>query len=313
MDWGRVLYTVAWVGLPMGIGVQLLHNPPKDPRLYLAYPLFGLLFAWALLQEPRKAPKLLTHALGAYLVFEAWRAGREYFVVGFWSPALYLLAAFAYPLPYALAAGAFWGGLLVLLPLLLGQGGFPFPHYALAQPVLLALSLLLARFREYYGQVRFWREQALTCPLTGLPNRRALEMALEREAARVERGERPFSLVLMDLDDFKKFNDERGHPEGDRLLKEVARYLKEHVRQGDLVGRWGGEEFALLLPATDPLQAERLSERLREGLKALGVSASFGVAGYRGDLEELYRRADEALYRAKEKGKDRVMRATREG
>ncbi|WP_337844279.1 GGDEF domain-containing protein [Thermus sp.] len=313
MDWGRLLYAVAWIGLPVGMGVQLLYNPPQDPRLYLAYPFFGLLFAWGLLQGPKWAPRILTHALGAYLLFEAWRAGDDYFVVAFWSPTLYLLAAFAYPLPLALAAGAFWGGLLVLLPLLRGQGGFPFGHYAAAQPILLALTLLLARFQEYYGQVRFWREQALTCPLTGLPNRRALEMALEREAARVERGERPFSLVLLDLDDFKKVNDERGHPEGDWLLKEVARYLKDHVRQGDLVGRWGGEEFAILLPATDSLRAERQAERLREGLKALGVTASFGVAGYRGDLQDLFRRADEALYRAKAQGKDRVVRSTSEG
>lgn len=166
----------------------------------------------------------------------------------------------------------------------MGRGGptWPWGHFALSQPVLLVLTLLLARFRELYGQVRFWRERALTCPLTGLPNRRALEMALEREAARVERGEKPFSLVLLDLDDFKRVNDERGHKEGDRLLKAVAQYLKGHVRQGDLVGRWGGEEFALLLPETDPNQAERLAERLREGLLRLGVSGSFGVAGTRG-------------------------------
>lgn len=75
----------------------------------------------------------------------------------------------------------------------LGRGGptWPWGHFASSQPVLLALTLLLARFRELYGQVRFWRERALTCPLTGLPNRRALEMALEREAARVERGGPP--------------------------------------------------------------------------------------------------------------------------
>lgn len=188
--------------------------------------------------------------------------------------------------------------------------GFFYGHFALAQPVLLALTLLLARFPELYGQVRFWREQALTDPLTGLPNRRALEMAMEREAARVERGAVPFSLVLVDLDDFKRINDERGHPEGDRLLREVGRYLVAHVRRGDLVGRWGGEEFALLLPETNPLQAERLAERLREGVKGLGVTASFGVAGYLGDLQDLYRRADRALYRAKAGGKDRVERHT---
>jgi diguanylate cyclase (GGDEF)-like protein len=191
--------------------------------------------------------------------------------------------------------------------------GFPYGHYAFSQPVLLALTLLLARFREFYGQARFWREQALTCPLTGLPNRRALEMALEREAARVERGEKPFALILLDLDDFKRVNDERGHQEGDGLLRRVAQYLKSHVRQGDLVGRWGGEEFVVLLPATDLPGAERLAERLREGIAALGVTASFGVALYQGDLQGLFLRADQALYQAKALGKNRVARASEPG
>jgi diguanylate cyclase (GGDEF)-like protein len=308
----RALYLLAWIGLPLGVGLQLLARPPRGWEDW-AYPLFGLLFLAALRQGPKRAPRLLVHTLGAYLLFETARAREAWWMVGFWSPSLYLLSAFAYPLPWALLAGAFWGGALVLFPLWVGQGpGLAYGHFALAQPVLLALTLLLARFRELYGQVRFWREQALTDPLTGLPNRRALEMALEREAARVERGEEPFSLVLLDLDDFKKVNDEKGHPEGDRLLREVGRYLVAHVRKGDLVGRWGGEEFALLLPKTPGEQAVHLVGRLREGLRELGVTASFGVATYRGDLPDLYRRADQALYRAKEKGKDQVARSTPE-
>jgi diguanylate cyclase (GGDEF)-like protein len=314
MDPVRFLYLLTWVGLILGVGVQLSYRPLQDPRLYLVYLLFGLLFLWAFFQGPRRAPRVLVHALGAYLLFEAWRSGEAYWGAGFWSPALYLLAAFAYPLPWALGVGAFWGGLLVLLPLFAGQGmGFPYGHYAFSQPVLLALTLLLARFREFYGQARFWQEQALTCPLTGLPNRRALEMALEREAARVERGEKPFALILLDLDDFKRVNDERGHQEGDGLLRRVAQYLKTHVRQGDLVGRWGGEEFVVLLPATDLLGAERLAERLREGIAALGVTASFGVALYQGDLQGLFLRADQALYQAKALGKNRVARASEPG
>ncbi|GAA6754832.1 diguanylate cyclase [Thermus sp. 2.9] len=310
----RLLYWSAWFGLPLGIGLQLLWYPPETLGLWLAYGVFALYFLFALTRGPRRAPKFLVHGLGAYLLFELWRAQEDGWVVGYWSPALYLVAAFAYPVPWALAASLFWGALLLLAPPLWGRELGPYyAHFALSQPVLLALTLLLARFREFYGRTRFWREQALTCPLTGLPNRRALEMALEREAARVERGGKPFSLVLLDLDDFKRVNDEKGHPEGDRLLKEVARYLVAHVRQGDLVGRWGGEEFAILLPETDALQATRLAERLREGLKALGTTASFGVASYRGDLETLYRKADEALYRAKRGGKDRVARYTDQG
>ena len=139
---------------------------------------------------------------------------------------MHLLLAFAYPLPLALALGLLWAALLSAFALWAAGGPtWPWGHFASSQPVLLALTLLLARFRELYGQVRFWRERALTCPLTGLPNRRALEMALEREAARVERGGPPFALVLVDLDGFKRVNDEGGHSDGDRYLRRVARAL----------------------------------------------------------------------------------------
>ncbi|MGC8966847.1 MAG: GGDEF domain-containing protein [Thermus sp.] len=308
----RLLYGASWLGALLAMGLQLRYLPPVGPLLP-AYALFALAFLLALWRGPKGAPRVLVHALGAYLLFELWRSGEGWWVVGFWSPALYPLAAFAYPPAWALRVGGLWALALVLAPWALGrERGFLYAHFALSQLVLLALTLLLARFRELHGQARFWKEQALTDPLTGLPNRRALEMALEREAARVERGARPFSLVLLDLDDFKRINDEKGHKEGDRVLQEVARYLKTHVRKGDLAGRWGGEEFALLLPETDPLRAERLAERIREALASTGIAASFGVAGYRGDLEDLFRRADRALYKAKSWGKNRVARDTEE-
>ncbi|MEZ0347608.1 MAG: GGDEF domain-containing protein, partial [Thermus sp.] len=221
----RGLYWASWLGLLLGMVLQVHFFPPVGLEA-LAYPLFGFVFALALSHGPRGAPRILVHAVGAYLLFEVVRVPEAWSLVGFWSPALYLLAAFAYPLPWALGVGGCWALALGVAPrVFFGAWEFPYAHFALSQPVLLALVLLLARFRELHGQVRFWREQALTCPLTGLPNRRALEMALEREAARVERGGKPFSLVLLDLDDFKRVNDEKGHPEGDRLLKEVARYL----------------------------------------------------------------------------------------
>jgi len=282
--------------------------PPQGLEVLL-YCLFILSALWALSRGPKLAPRFLLHPLGAYLLFEMWRVGDSWPLAGFFTPALYLLAGFAYP-PWSLGylLGAFWGGVFVLAPLVWGRSLDFWPHFAVGQIVLLSLTFLLARFRELHGQMRFWREQALTCPLTGLPNRRALEMALEREAARVERGEAPFALVLLDLDDFKQVNDTCGHQEGDRLLKEVAQYLVTHVRQGDLVGRWGGEEFALLLPKTPGEEAMQVAERLRQGLKRLGVTGSFGVAVYEGDLKDLFQKADRALYLAKEGGKDRVER-----
>ncbi|UZX16674.1 GGDEF domain-containing protein [Thermus sp. PS18] len=306
---GRFFYLASWVGMALGLLLQMRMFPPRGLEVLL-YCLFILSALWALSRGPKLAPRLLLHPLGAYLLFEMWRVGDSWPLVGFFSPALYLLAGLAYP-PWSLGhlLGAFWGGVLVLTPLLLGRDLDFWPHFAVSQMILVGLTFLLVRFRELHGQMRFWREQALTCPLTGLPNRRALEMALEREAARVERGEAPFALVLLDLDDFKQVNDTYGHQEGDRLLKEVAQYLVAHVRQGDLVGRWGGEEFALLLPKTPGEEAVQVAERLRQGLKRLGVMGSFGVAVYEGDLKDLFQKADRALYLAKEGGKDRVERS----
>jgi diguanylate cyclase (GGDEF)-like protein len=164
-------------------------------------------------------------------------------------------------------------------------------------------------------------QQALVDGLTGLANRRATSDALHAEAARAERLETPLSLVLADLDGFKEVNDEHGHAVGDAVLRAFAEVLRDTLRESDLAGRWGGEEFLLLLPGADKEGAAELAERVRIGLAArrissvpgLRVTASFGVAEYAGEAntEQLVAAADDALYRAKRGGKDRVVRAAR--
>ncbi len=163
--------------------------------------------------------------------------------------------------------------------------------------------------------------QALVDGLTGLANRRATSDALHGEAARAERLETPLSVVLADLDGFKEVNDEHGHAVGDAVLRAFAEVLRDTLRESDLAGRWGGEEFLLLLPGADEEGAAQLAERVRIGLAArripsvpgLRVTASFGVAEYKGEAttEQLVAVADDALYRAKRGGKDRVVRAAR--
>jgi diguanylate cyclase (GGDEF)-like protein len=163
--------------------------------------------------------------------------------------------------------------------------------------------------------------QALVDGLTGLANRRAASDALHAEAARAERLETPLSVVLADLDGFKEVNDEHGHAVGDAVLRAFADVLRDTLRESDLAGRWGGEEFLLLLPGADEEGAAQLAERVRIGLAArripsgpgLRVTASFGVAEYAGEAntEQLVAAADDALYRAKRGGKDRVVRAVR--
>jgi diguanylate cyclase (GGDEF)-like protein len=163
--------------------------------------------------------------------------------------------------------------------------------------------------------------QALVDGLTGLANRRAASDALHAEAARAERLETPLSVVLADLDGFKDVNDEHGHAVGDAVLRAFAEVLRDTLRESDLAGRWGGEEFLLLLPGADEEGAVQLAERVRLGIAArciqgvpdLRVTASFGVAEYAGETntEQLVAAADDALYRAKRGGKDRVERAVR--
>ncbi|WP_240695493.1 GGDEF domain-containing protein [Thermus tengchongensis] len=194
---GRVLYFASWAGMALGLWLQVGRFPPQSLEV-LVYLLLVLWALWAMSRGPKVAPRLLLHPLGAYLLFEMWRVGENWPLAGFFVPALYLLAGFAYP-PWSLGylLGAFWGGVLVLAPLVWGRNLEGWPHFAVSQLILFSLTFLLARFRELHGQMRFWREQALTCPLTGLPNRRALEMALEREAARVERGDTLFCSILL--------------------------------------------------------------------------------------------------------------------
>jgi diguanylate cyclase (GGDEF)-like protein len=165
--------------------------------------------------------------------------------------------------------------------------------------------------------------QALVDGLTGIANRRGCEDALVHEIARSDRMSAPFTLVVADLDDFKRINDMYGHDAGDDVLRELANVLRLTLRESDLAGRWGGEEFVLLLPGTDEEGGAQLAERVRAALRersfrgrdgaVFGVTCSFGVAQHRpGEQErQLFAQADRALYEAKRLGKDRIERNAR--
>jgi diguanylate cyclase (GGDEF)-like protein len=167
------------------------------------------------------------------------------------------------------------------------------------------------------------RRLAKTDALTGLLNRRAFIEAVERERARSDRHAYPLSLLLLDVDHFKRINDEHGHAVGDTVLQGVARILESVARRSDFVARWGGEEFVLALPQTGEAGARVAAERVLRALanathkaadcNPLQVTASIGVASCEApwSIDALVAAADEAMYAAKARGRNRVESAPR--
>jgi two-component system cell cycle response regulator len=160
---------------------------------------------------------------------------------------------------------------------------------------------------------------AHTDPLTQSLNRRALTVRLVAEMDRARRYNAVLSMLMVDLDHFKRVNDSKGHLVGDEVLREVAHLLQESVRSVDFVARYGGEEFVVVLPETAHAGAVIFAERMRERIEQMSfvrehggakLTASIGVASYPTNdihtVEDLFTRADDALYRAKAAGRNRV-------
>ncbi len=224
-------------------------------------------------------------------------------------------------------------GARALLPLFMGSGASDILHGSGLQTltfmgnfgVVLVSSMgfiFMSRDRADEGN----RVMAALDPLTGVANRRALIAALERDVAHALRTREPMALMMVDIDHFKAINDQYGHPVGDQVLCSVVEVLRQRVRAQDLVGRYGGEEFMVLLPDTGVAGAEQLARALCQAVQAsrcpldsaqggsLGVTVSIGVVGGRlepGDNgDTLIAAADRALYQAKENGRNRVAVAT---
>jgi len=212
-----------------------------------------------------------------------------------------------------------WGMLLVgvmaymlkvfgLLPHnMLTQNGFQVG--SLMEMVLLSLALA--------SRLSDLRRQSRTDTLTKVPNRRFFDEVAANEFERARRNHGALALLVVDIDHFKLFNDRHGHARGDEVLKLVADHLVRGVRRGDSVCRYGGEEFAVILPAADGEQAAGVAESLRKTVEGsasadAGITVSIGVASTRdGDfanVDDLFRAADGALYRAKDAGRNRIVR-----
>lgn len=182
--------------------------------------------------------------------------------------------------------------------------------------ILLAHALIF-RFSERTREAAFerLREHAQLDGLTGLANREKLDLELARSLSLADRSGRPLAVAMIDIDHFKKINDDYGHLVGDRVLGELAQRLARGVRAMDVVGRWGGEEFLLLCPNTDRDGAQAVAEKLRASVSAepfqagISLTISLGVAIATGKEapDAVLDDADRALYEAKEAGRNRVV------
>jgi diguanylate cyclase (GGDEF)-like protein len=196
----------------------------------------------------------------------------------------------------------------------------------LRAPALLVVMVLIGVLGNRFAEIRQLQVDVRTDPKTGLLNMRGWQEAAVKELARAERADTPTALLMVDLDHFKMINDTWGHPAGDDMLDAVAEVLRSETRPSDVVGRFGGEEFVVLLPESDPDSAMLAAERIRKRIAELtvvstdkrggpavitGRTTSIGVAAVPADagwLGALLQAADAAVYAAKESGRDQVRR-----
>ncbi|MCP3864487.1 MAG: GGDEF domain-containing protein [Pseudomonadota bacterium] len=214
------------------------------------------------------------------------------------------------------------------------DGWFVVAHYTTEFKLRLLYSFatvtFLSAFYEHSRQTSFnivkdlsdkFEKQAQQDMLTRLPNRRGIQQFIEFESARARRQKKPLTLILCDIDRFKRVNDQYGHDGGDVVLKHVSDLFKASIREQDGVARWGGEEFLFVLPDTEESNAVVLAEKVRETLatspvelqqKKVVITASFGVAqiDFEQGLDKALTLADKALYKAKEKGRNKVLSAS---
>ena len=190
--------------------------------------------------------------------------------------------------------------------------------FYLKRAVLTMAQELEALITQLKSEKDKLEELAYTDPLTGLSNRRFFLEEMKRVIETARRYREPLSIMMLDVDNFKRINDEYGHDVGDMILKQLAEVIRKNTRSSDIAARFGGEEFIVALPKTDERGALMVAERIRQEFKKskvqvdgkeIGTTVSIGIASFEEgyDLDRLIKEADEALYEAKRTGKDKVV------
>ncbi len=197
-----------------------------------------------------------------------------------------------------------------------------FPRYFIVPSLLgLIFGSIIVLIIYYHAKARDtvkFESLAKKDYLTNTLNRYGVELLFEQEEKRFHRTQKPFSIIMFDIDRFKMINDRYGHKEGDRVLKELTQCVKSELREMDILSRWGGEEFIVLLPEAGTDDIEEISERIRRRVAEydfkldMAVTISLGIitATKQCEIHCLIEKADEALYRAKERGRNRVEKAS---
>ncbi len=327
--WVNAVLRLGVLGFCWGLGVWLLRHPVLPPRLYrLSLVFFFVVLGNALLLYPVSQrefleiyPGLLVMMVGAFFFVPSTLNHRlmasAFAVIGLGIETLLFFPPTPHQLPLALM---FFLVTLIFCVVTSVQHArlrrFSFIDSVHSRHLTTLLQQEVALRRQLEETARV---QARTDELTGLPNRRRFFELAEREMVRAQRYSAPLAVVMLDLDHFKEINDNHGHATGDQVLRAVGDCCRDVLRTNDVVGRLGGEEFAIMLPATTLEGAQLFAERLREtitecriGLPGLELrlTATLGVAacepGETTTMDELLARADAALYRGKAAGRNRV-------
>ena len=326
-----VIRHVAWVGIVAHAGFVPMFALVGQPRLAAFNVLSVAVWLAAAVVNRRGRSTLamwlltlevVTHALLAVSAL-GWTSGFQYYLIPLIpfvmfndrlsSATVAIISAGVFAALLALRAAAPEGSAAGTLAPLLGYANLAIP--------LLALALVSFYFRRASTIAERRMESiALTDPLTGLLNRRSMEQRLREAAQGFQRTGRSFSVVMADVDHFKRINDDHGHAAGDRVLRAVAGLFGERLRGHDAVARWGGEEFLLLLPETDLVTACDVADRLRTTVEARlsqaagltsNITLTFGVAVFDRPMrvDACLKQADDALYAGKREGRNRVVSA----